>query len=79
MVVPPLSHVLVSRLKKMPPSMPEYALTRNYLDLMVDLPWNRSTKGERRSGETSRRGRGSGRPGPTGPLGSASPVLIGFL
>uniref|UniRef100_H3CE97 Lon protease homolog n=1 Tax=Tetraodon nigroviridis TaxID=99883 RepID=H3CE97_TETNG len=31
------------RLKKMPTSMPEYALTRNYLDLMVDLPWNRST------------------------------------
>lgn len=31
--------------------MPEYALTRNYLDLMVELPWNRSTKGERRSRE----------------------------
>lgn len=43
------SNVLVFRLKKMPPSMPEYALTRNYLDLMVDLPWNRSTKGRRRS------------------------------
>uniref|UniRef100_H2S9G5 Lon peptidase 2, peroxisomal n=1 Tax=Takifugu rubripes TaxID=31033 RepID=H2S9G5_TAKRU len=34
----------LKRLKKMPPSMPENALTRNYLDLMVDLPWNRSTK-----------------------------------
>ncbi|XP_056907477.1 lon protease homolog 2, peroxisomal isoform X1 [Takifugu flavidus] len=34
----------LKRLKKMPPSMPEYALTRNYLDLMVDLPWSRSTK-----------------------------------
>uniref|UniRef100_A0A7N9APN0 Lon peptidase 2, peroxisomal n=1 Tax=Mastacembelus armatus TaxID=205130 RepID=A0A7N9APN0_9TELE len=32
------------RLKKMPQSMPEYALTRNYLDLMVELPWNKSTK-----------------------------------
>lgn len=45
---------LVFRLKKMPPSMPEYALTRNYLDLMVDLPWNKSTKGERRSRGTRR-------------------------
>uniref|UniRef100_A0A7N8XEI0 Lon protease homolog 2, peroxisomal n=1 Tax=Mastacembelus armatus TaxID=205130 RepID=A0A7N8XEI0_9TELE len=33
-----------ARLKKMPQSMPEYALTRNYLDLMVELPWNKSTK-----------------------------------
>ncbi|KAJ7998197.1 hypothetical protein DPEC_G00220090 [Dallia pectoralis] len=31
------------RLKKMPQSMPEYALTRNYLDLMVELPWSKST------------------------------------
>ncbi|CAF91601.1 unnamed protein product [Tetraodon nigroviridis] len=38
---------LLPRLKKMPTSMPEYALTRNYLDLMVDLPWNRSTTGGR--------------------------------
>nr|XP_009919843.1 PREDICTED: lon protease homolog 2, peroxisomal isoform X1 [Haliaeetus albicilla] len=28
----------------MPQSMPEYALTRNYLELMVELPWNKSTK-----------------------------------
>ncbi|XP_013886233.1 lon protease homolog 2, peroxisomal [Austrofundulus limnaeus] len=34
----------LKRLKKMPQSMPEFALTRNYLDLMVELPWNRSTK-----------------------------------
>jgi hypothetical protein len=34
------------RLKKMPQSMPEYALTRNYLELMVELPWNKSTTGE---------------------------------
>lgn len=26
--------------------MPEYALTRNYLELMVELPWSKSTKGE---------------------------------
>lgn len=25
--------------------MPEYALTQNYLDLMVELPWSKSTKG----------------------------------
>lgn len=25
--------------------MPEYALTRNYLELMVELPWSKSTKG----------------------------------
>ena len=30
----------------MPQSMPEYALTRNYLELMVELPWNKSTTGE---------------------------------
>ena len=34
------------RLKKMPQSVPEYALTRNYLELMVELPWNKSTTGE---------------------------------
>uniref|UniRef100_A0A8B9KD26 Lon protease homolog 2, peroxisomal n=1 Tax=Astyanax mexicanus TaxID=7994 RepID=A0A8B9KD26_ASTMX len=32
-----------SFLKKMPQSMPEYALTRNYLELMVELPWSKST------------------------------------
>ncbi|KAM9289166.1 lon protease homolog 2, peroxisomal [Morus bassanus] len=34
----------IKRLKKMPQSMPEYALTRNYLELMVELPWNKNTK-----------------------------------
>lgn len=34
----------LKRLKKMPQSMPEYALTRNYLDLMVELPWSKSSK-----------------------------------
>lgn len=38
--------LFVCSLKKMPQSMPEYALTRNYLELMVDLPWSKSTKGE---------------------------------
>ncbi|GCB72669.1 hypothetical protein scyTo_0006413, partial [Scyliorhinus torazame] len=33
----------IKRLKKMPQSMPEFALTRNYLELMVELPWNKST------------------------------------
>ncbi|XP_051513403.1 lon protease homolog 2, peroxisomal [Myxocyprinus asiaticus] len=31
------------RLKKMLQSMPEYVLTRNYLEMMVELPWNKST------------------------------------
>ncbi|KAM4614222.1 lon protease homolog 2, peroxisomal [Discoglossus pictus] len=34
----------IKRLKKMPQSMPEYALTRNYLELMSELPWNKNTK-----------------------------------
>ncbi|XP_077424215.1 lon protease homolog 2, peroxisomal isoform X5 [Vanacampus margaritifer] len=34
----------LKRLKKMPQSMPEYALTRNYLDLMVELPWSKYSK-----------------------------------
>nr|KAF6407383.1 lon peptidase 2, peroxisomal [Molossus molossus] len=33
----------IKRLKKMPQSMPEYALTRTYLELMVELPWSKST------------------------------------
>ncbi|XP_030664249.1 lon protease homolog 2, peroxisomal-like [Nomascus leucogenys] len=33
----------IKRLKKMPQSMPEYALTRNDLEPMVELPWNKST------------------------------------
>ncbi|XP_041046699.1 lon protease homolog 2, peroxisomal isoform X2 [Carcharodon carcharias] len=33
----------IKRLKKMPQSMPEFALTRNYLELMVELPWNKNT------------------------------------
>ncbi|CAH2323923.1 lon protease homolog 2, peroxisomal [Pelobates cultripes] len=34
----------IKRLKKMPQSMPEYALTRNYLELMSELPWSKSTR-----------------------------------
>ncbi|XP_018408800.1 PREDICTED: lon protease homolog 2, peroxisomal isoform X1 [Nanorana parkeri] len=34
----------MKRLKKMPQSMPEYALTRNYLELMSELPWGKSTR-----------------------------------
>ncbi|KAJ8281198.1 hypothetical protein GJAV_G00064620 [Gymnothorax javanicus] len=33
----------LKRLKKMPQSMPEYALTRNYVELMVELPWSKSS------------------------------------
>ncbi|XP_056381611.1 lon protease homolog 2, peroxisomal [Hyla sarda] len=34
----------MKRLKKMPQSMPEYALTRNYLELMSELPWSKTTR-----------------------------------
>ncbi|KAK2530257.1 Lonp2 [Columba guinea] len=43
-LIPYELYARISRLKKMPQSMPEYALTRNYLELMVELPWNKSTK-----------------------------------
>lgn len=33
----------LSRLKKMPTHMPEHAMTRNYLELMTDLPWNKTS------------------------------------
>lgn len=31
----------LQRLKKMPTHMPEHAMTRTYLELMTDLPWNK--------------------------------------
>ncbi len=31
------------RLKKMPQQMPEHAMIRNYLDLMVELPWSKTS------------------------------------
>ncbi|XP_041376039.1 lon protease homolog 2, peroxisomal-like [Gigantopelta aegis] len=34
----------VKRLRKMPQHMPEHAMIRNYLELMVELPWTRSSK-----------------------------------
>ncbi|RXM34624.1 Lon protease-like 2, peroxisomal [Acipenser ruthenus] len=39
----PALKVCVKEIKRYA-SMPEYALTRNYLELMVELPWNKSTK-----------------------------------
>lgn len=33
----------LQRLKKMPPHMPEHAMTRNYLELLTDLPWSHSS------------------------------------
>ncbi|XP_032813573.1 lon protease homolog 2, peroxisomal isoform X1 [Petromyzon marinus] len=33
----------IKRLRKMPQTMPEFALTRNYLELMVELPWSKCT------------------------------------
>lgn len=32
------------RFKKMLPNMPEHAMIRNYLELMVELPWSKSNK-----------------------------------
>ncbi|KAK7081012.1 Lon protease-like protein 2, partial [Halocaridina rubra] len=34
----------LGRLKQMAPHMPEYSMTRNYLELVVDLPWSISVK-----------------------------------
>jgi ATP-dependent Lon protease len=34
----------LKRLKQMPPQFPEHAVTRNYLELMADLPWSKSTE-----------------------------------
>lgn len=34
----------LKRLKKMPAAMPEYAMTRNYLELMADLPWSKQSE-----------------------------------
>jgi ATP-dependent Lon protease len=33
----------LKRLKKMPQQMPEHAMIRNYLELMVELPWSKTT------------------------------------
>ncbi|XP_013394100.1 lon protease homolog 2, peroxisomal [Lingula anatina] len=33
----------LKRLKKMPQQMPEHAMIRNYLELMVELPWSKSS------------------------------------
>lgn len=33
----------LQRLKKMPIHMPEHAMTRSYLELMTELPWNKSS------------------------------------
>eukprot|EP00057_Strongylocentrotus_purpuratus_P016379 XP_011670853.1 PREDICTED: lon protease homolog 2, peroxisomal [Strongylocentrotus purpuratus] len=34
----------LKRLKKMPSAMPEYAMTRNYLELMSEVPWSKQSK-----------------------------------
>ena len=33
----------MKRLKKMSPQMPEYPMLRHYLELIADLPWQKST------------------------------------
>ncbi len=34
----------IERLQQMPPSVAEYAITRNYLDYLINLPWNKMTE-----------------------------------
>lgn len=34
----------LKRLRKMPQQMPEHAMIRNYLDLMIELPWSKGSK-----------------------------------
>jgi ATP-dependent Lon protease len=34
----------LDRLQQMPQSMPEYTVTRNYLDWLIQLPWSKSTE-----------------------------------
>ena len=34
----------LKRLRKMPQQMPEHAMIRNYLDLMIELPWSKASK-----------------------------------
>lgn len=34
----------LKRIKKMSPQMPEYPMLRHYLELISELPWNKSTK-----------------------------------
>uniref|UniRef100_H2YU14 Uncharacterized protein n=1 Tax=Ciona savignyi TaxID=51511 RepID=H2YU14_CIOSA len=33
----------LKRLRKLPSAMPEHALTRNYIELLSELPWSNST------------------------------------
>jgi ATP-dependent Lon protease len=33
----------IKRLKKMPQQSPEYPMLRNYLELVSELPWNKSS------------------------------------
>ncbi|MCH5155581.1 MAG: endopeptidase La [Clostridiales bacterium] len=36
----------ISRLEKMNPSTPEANVSRSYIDLLLDMPWNKSTDGD---------------------------------
>jgi len=34
----------MKRLKKLPSALPDHALTRNYLELLTELPWTNQTE-----------------------------------
>lgn len=34
----------LNRLERMPPAAPDYQITRTYLDLILELPWNKTTE-----------------------------------
>jgi ATP-dependent Lon protease len=38
-----VAHKELERLSQMSPAVAEYAITRNYLDWLINLPWNKST------------------------------------
>ena len=34
----------LNRMKNMSPQMPEYSMLRNYIELVLDLPWNKCSE-----------------------------------
>ena len=42
----------LSRLERLPSAAPDYQVTRTYLDLVLELPWKKTTAGRDRPGAT---------------------------